>query len=239
MIHLLSAHPWLYVGLGVIVFLCVLSMLRPRDTQRAFPYLLNEALFTPAERAFLTVLDEAVGEDYRIFGKVRIADVASVKAIRDQKSWYRAFNKISAKHFDYVLCDKDDLSFVAVIELDDSSHQRPDRQKRDIFVAGVCRAIALPLIQIPVRGAYSIAEVREEIMTALQKSGTAKARRRPVTNRSSRAAVTSETPSPACSKCGSPMVMRKAKQGSNAGTYFWGCSAFPDCRNIMRIEEQA
>lgn len=237
MVHLLSAHPWLYVGLSVVVFLCIVIALRSRDTQRAFPYVLNEALFTPAERAFLTVLDEAIGEDYRIFGKVRIADVASVKAIRDQKSWYRAFNKISAKHFDYVLCNRDDLSFVAVIELDDSSHQRPDRQARDLFVAGVCRAIVLPLIQIPVQGAYSTAQVREEIMAVLQKGGALTSRKRTAARRSSKGEAASEAASPICSKCGSPMVMRKARQGSNAGAYFWGCSAFPDCRNIVRIEE--
>lgn len=33
-----------------------------------------KTLFTPAERSFLGVLDEAVGNDYRVFGKVRVAD---------------------------------------------------------------------------------------------------------------------------------------------------------------------
>jgi restriction system protein len=37
---------------------------------------------------------------------------------------------------------------------------------------------------------------------------------------------------PACPKCGSPMVERTAKSGSNAGKSFWGCSRFPACRGI-------
>ncbi len=35
-----------------------------------------------------------------------------------------------------------------------------------------------------------------------------------------------------CSKCGSEMRLRKATKGKNAGNEFWGCSAFPKCRNI-------
>lgn len=37
---------------------------------------------------------------------------------------------------------------------------------------------------------------------------------------------------PACPKCGNTMVLRKAKQGRNAGQSFWGCSTFPVCRGI-------
>lgn len=42
----------------------------------------------------------------------------------------------------------------------------------------------------------------------------------------------SGTDAPACPKCGSSMVMRTAKSGSNAGNSFWGCSSFPNCRGI-------
>ena len=37
---------------------------------------------------------------------------------------------------------------------------------------------------------------------------------------------------PACPKCGSSMVERTAKSGSNAGKAFWGCSRFPACRGV-------
>ncbi|WP_279387044.1 nuclease-related domain-containing protein [Parashewanella spongiae] len=36
-----------------------------------------------------------------------------------------------------------------------------------------------------------------------------------------------------CSRCGSAMVLRKAAKGKNAGNKFWGCSAFPKCRNVV------
>lgn len=41
---------------------------------------------------------------------------------------------------------------------------------------------------------------------------------------------------PKCPKCGADMMKRIAKQGSNAGQPFWGCSAFPACRGIRAVE---
>jgi restriction system protein len=36
-----------------------------------------------------------------------------------------------------------------------------------------------------------------------------------------------------CSKCGAVMMLRKASKGKNAGNEFWGCSSFPQCRNVV------
>jgi restriction system protein len=35
---------------------------------------------------------------------------------------------------------------------------------------------------------------------------------------------------PICPRCGKPMVVRKAKKGSNAGKEFWGCFGYPACK---------
>ncbi|MCC6542988.1 MAG: restriction endonuclease [Nitrospirae bacterium] len=39
-----------------------------------------------------------------------------------------------------------------------------------------------------------------------------------------------------CPECGSEMVLRTAKKGSNVGQKFWGCSKFPNCRAIKPYE---
>lgn len=41
--------------------------------------------------------------------------------------------------------------------------------------------------------------------------------------------------SPACPLCSKPMVRRIAKRGANAGTEFWGCTAYPACRGTRTI----
>ncbi len=38
-----------------------------------------------------------------------------------------------------------------------------------------------------------------------------------------------------CQKCGSPMVKRVAKRGTNKGNEFWGCSNFPKCKHIISL----
>lgn len=38
-----------------------------------------------------------------------------------------------------------------------------------------------------------------------------------------------------CSRCGSVMVLRESKRGSNTSKQFWGCSTFPKCRSVEEI----
>ena len=45
-------------------------------------------------------------------------------------------------------------------------------------------------------------------------------------------------PSPAlveCPTCGSDMILRTAKRGANAGSQFYGCSQFPQCRGTRAV----
>ncbi len=39
-----------------------------------------------------------------------------------------------------------------------------------------------------------------------------------------------------CGRCGSPLVLRTARSGSNAGKQFLGCSRYPSCRYIRKAE---
>jgi four helix bundle suffix protein len=40
---------------------------------------------------------------------------------------------------------------------------------------------------------------------------------------------------PVCPQCGKPMVLRTVKTGGNAGTQFWGCTGFPECRGVVKV----
>ena len=80
------------------------------------------ALLTPAERSFFGVLQQAVASDYQIFAKVRLADIVRPVRSPSRSGWQSAFNRITGKHVDFVLCDSERLGVVAVIELDDRTH---------------------------------------------------------------------------------------------------------------------
>lgn len=76
--------------------------------------------------------------------------------------WTAAFNKIKAKHVDFVLCDSIQIQPLLAIELDDRSHQRKDRQDRDIFVDKAFRSAGVPIVHT-----YSSAGLAEKIDSTL------------------------------------------------------------------------
>ncbi len=42
-------------------------------------------------------------------------------------------------------------------------------------------------------------------------------------------------PPPHCPKCGKPMALRTAQKGKNSGRQFWGCTGYPECKNVAEI----
>jgi restriction system protein len=41
---------------------------------------------------------------------------------------------------------------------------------------------------------------------------------------------------PTCPRCGSVMVARTARRGSNAGEQFWGCPDYPKCKGLREMQ---
>src|SRR5690554_3111749 len=119
----------------------VLKKQTPKKGQHKYKQL--DDLFTPAEKSFLLALEAAVGNKIRIYGKVRVADILTPDLSRQAKTWMTAFNKISAKHFDYVLCHPKTLKVLATIELDDKSHNKSNRRARDKFLEDACKSADL------------------------------------------------------------------------------------------------
>ena len=128
------------------------------------------APYSAAERSFLGVLNQAVEDNAFVFGKVRVADVLKPSKDVARKKWQTAFNKINSKHFDFVLCDKGDLSVLCVIELNDKSHNSKKAKDRDRFLTSACESAKLPLIQMPAQAAYNIDEIRHALIQHLSVS---------------------------------------------------------------------
>lgn len=144
--------------LGLVVAVVVAAKRREGQGAAAGCYFLRKSVLTPAERSFLGVLDAALGDDYRICVKMRLADIFGVKAGAEGRR--SAMNRINAKHIDFLLVRASDGAPVLGIELDDASHDRPDRRERDAFVDGVFDDAALPIEHVRVQAQYSVADVR-------------------------------------------------------------------------------
>ena len=155
----------LFPYFGLLILLAVIVGAISLFTQKnrpitSYPYQKQNTLFTPAERSFLGVLEQAVGDQYRIFGKVRLADVIKVKPGVSRSVRQSAFNRIQSKHLDYIVCDLGDLSVKFAIELDDKSHSQTKRKNRDNFVDEALRIAKVPLFRFPARQAYSLGEIK-------------------------------------------------------------------------------
>lgn len=248
---------------------------------KVLPYTQSSALFSPSEHSFLSVLEQAAGEHYRIFAKIRLADVLQPRKGLKGSAREKALDHIYSRHLDFILCDPNDLSIVCAIELDDPSDQR----RGDEFLLRACRAANLPLLQIIAKKTYALEELRAAIRDVLERTPdedravarSPKGRRasrladpidpdfglaisttdghspsptmlddiaegpalghssdHPDAAKASGSAPNGATDSPACPKCGAPMVRRRIKSGAKAGLVFWGCSTFPKCRGARR-----
>lgn len=132
-------------------------------SKQKYSYQIRGALLTPSEIKFYRALKQAVGDQFIIFGKVRVADILIPENGLNKSHWQRAFNKISAKHFDFVLCNLEDLTVEAVIELDDKSHQKSSRIKRDNFLNQAAQSSGLKMLRFVVKPSYSISEIKSKI----------------------------------------------------------------------------
>jgi hypothetical protein len=161
--ELFSAHKTEVAVVFLVLFFFFWFFLRKK---RPLGYKRVENIVTESERRFFFALQEAVGDRYYIFTKVRMADVLLPVSARDRSRWRSAFNKVACKHFDYVLCDAD-LRIVGAIELDDASHARADRQERDRFVEWACKSASFVLFRFPTQKRYDTKTIRRHILKAL------------------------------------------------------------------------
>ncbi|HEU6448346.1 MAG TPA: DUF2726 domain-containing protein [Verrucomicrobiae bacterium] len=121
------------------------------------------AFLSSAERSFFGVLQQAVASDFQIFAKVRLADIVRPIKSSSRSGWQSAFNRITGKHVDFVLCDSKSLGVVVVVELDDRTHERFERGIRDSLVDAALRDAAIPILRVPARQNYSPMQIREMV----------------------------------------------------------------------------
>lgn len=201
--------------------------------EEAHPYKRRRSLFTDSEISFLEALEQAVGEEYRVYAKVRAADALSVRPLPNRRQWMQAWDRVRSKHFDFLLCNPGDYAPVAAVELDDASRDNPRRSVRDAFLESACRAAGLALVRIPAEQKDSVHEIRQQILEDLDELETAQ---QPEAEPFGAEGQNSDSP-PACPKCSSIMVRRRIKKGPRTGRMFWSCSRFPRCWGALPIQD--
>lgn len=131
------------------------------------PYTPSTSLFTSAERSFLRLLDEVVGDNGRVFSKVRVADVVVPGAGMTREDRNEAERKLDHSRFDFLLCNNEDLSVICAIPFGEGVLHRTGRSHAGNFLREVCHAAGVPLIHVPARVCSGIDEVRQLLVPHL------------------------------------------------------------------------
>jgi hypothetical protein len=173
-LHFTKFGPWpgandLLAGLAAVVAVVVAVMAAVEAVRRRIwpaarragpvwvsgeptPYRRIERLVTSPELAFYQELLAAAGPGAVVLVKVRLADLLELPYGTERRRHW--LSKVTQKHVDFVVCHRDTLRPFLLVELDDPTHDRPDRVARDGFVDEVMAAAGWPLEHVRTAAAY-------------------------------------------------------------------------------------
>lgn len=119
-------------------------------------------VMTPTELNFYRKLKIITDElQLTIFPEVRLESI--IKVYNKETS---SRNRIKSRSIDFTIVNNNNCKIICCIELDDYSHNRLDRQQRDIFINELFQKVGLKLYRIPV-GYYNMEQIEKNIKSGL------------------------------------------------------------------------
>lgn len=113
-------------------------------------------LLTQNELKFYKLLKNITDKNnLNLFSQVALYEIIKYKNIKD-------FNKIKSKTIDFVITDSN-CKIKLCIELDDPTHIKENRQKRDEFINKLFKDLDIKLLRIPTQNYYNIKELEKYI----------------------------------------------------------------------------
>lgn len=148
----------------ITLLIIIIKIIYKFKIKKRFPYKKVNSLLTKTELNFYNVLSPAVEKKYHICMKVRLEDIIQVSGNFKNKERWKHRGRIKSRHIDFVLCNKKTLEICHCIELDDKSHNRKDRIKRDEFVNWALKNSKVPIIHIKTAKNYSLNELKKTFL---------------------------------------------------------------------------
>lgn len=155
----------LFAMISLIVIVALLAS-RLNDNSFPFPFERKTTIFTLAEKNFQLLVEQAVGPQYRVINRVKLADVISIRKGVSSRSCQTANKNAANKYLDFVICDKDSMKLMGAIDLV-YTQGKGYKLKKDWFVSGALEAAAIPHVRIKVKANYTIEEIRSCIRTRI------------------------------------------------------------------------
>lgn len=157
---LIGAAAIIVVVLGVGVAIAVLRA-RSSDatTTGRWPFSLRAPLTEP-EQVLYFRLCQAL-PDHIVLAQVGMSRFLAVRRGHNARAWYNRINRMSV---DFLVCTKD-ASVIAAVELDDASHQPPDRASADAKKELALNAAGVRLLRWKVGAMPDEAAIQRSIAT--------------------------------------------------------------------------
>jgi len=226
--------PYVFIAGLIILFVISKSTEKGKEQEKtdgALPYKKRDDFLSKSEKMFYDTLNIYYADKITVCPKVAVKEIVFVGK-GTGKEYMKYFNWIAKKHVDFVLCNPLTMNVICAVELDDSSHAKPDRQKRDTFMDKVFEVSQIPLIHVPLKSGYS-----KQDLIDIEKTISPSEIQESIQNDTPKQAEETQNSSTLiCPKCGVEMVKRKAAHGERAGKEFYGCPNYPKCREIKNID---
>ena len=208
-----------------------------------YPYIRETTLLTAYEQSLLDALNRVLGDRYSVFAKVGLANILSTDPELPDRALGSARERIERENVDFVICERDGTDILGVIQLDPYTHQPDGRRRHETFIDTSLKAAGVPVVEMPIKDTYSEQELRIEITRSMVLDwGDHTAAVSQFDDSISPEKPVAQPGVPSfgeCSKCGSPLQIRQARQGKFAGKHLLVCSRYPVCKNIRLIKDHS
>jgi very-short-patch-repair endonuclease len=147
----------------VVVVVAILAFLKAKSQDGSggneiWPFYAKKPLSQPEQVLYFRLI-EALPE-HIILAQVQLSRFLGVKKGHNYQSWSNRINRMSA---DFVVCNKDS-SIVAVIELDDATHQKPDRQAADAKKDKAIEAAEIKIIRWQAKSMPDVSAIKSALL---------------------------------------------------------------------------
>jgi very-short-patch-repair endonuclease len=156
----------------IVVFAILKAKFQGGAGDAVWPFYAKKPLSQPEQVLYFRLI-QALPE-HVILAQVQLSRLLGVKKGNNYQAWYNRINRMSA---DFVVCNKDS-NIVAVIELDDATHQREDRQAADAKKDKALASAGVRIVRWQAKSIPDIAAIQAAFMpnTAVKRDAPQAAR---------------------------------------------------------------
>lgn len=155
----------LFALISLIVIVGVLAS-RLNDNSFPFPFDSKASVFTPAEKNFQNLIEQAMGHKYRVINRVKLSDVVTIRNGVSNRASQSAATNAEGKYLDFVICERQSMKLLGAIDLVDTQG-KGYKIKKDWFISGALEAASIPHLRIKVKANYTLEEIRACINSRL------------------------------------------------------------------------